>query len=460
MTTSPAADQPLSRCLADFIAGLQVSDMPAPILAKATDHALDTLGAMLAGGGATETVLATTMLRAAGETGDVPLAGQSGPGLAPRAAALVNGIAAHAYELDDTGGCDHSGAVVWPAILSVLATSARPVAGAELLAAMIAGYEIGRRVMLGFGGYKPHNSAGWHSTGTCGAFAAAAAAARLLGLDPPAVQNALGLAGSMASGTWAFIHDGAMSKRVHAGHAAQAGMTAALMAQQGMNGPAQIFEDVWGGFFVTYGGPARPDPTMMAGLGRDWMISAAAIKPHASCRDTHAAIDAVARVQARTGIGAEQIRAIRARLSPFLIGMVGGKQIDTLPAAQMSLPWGIAARLCFGHAGLSAYGEAERRDPRALGLLDRISIIEDESVTASWASSVTFELTDGRVIEEPTATPLGAPENPLSASALRAKFDGLAAHNLTPARAEQVADLVMGLAGAPDARPLAAALAQ
>lgn len=461
------SDVLLSRLLADFICNTRGTDLPAPIRAKAADHALDTLGAMLAGGAASETQRATAMLQAAGETGTVPLAGQQ-IRLAPRAAALVNGIAAHAYELDDTIGCDHSGAVVWPAILSVLACADRPVSGEDVLTAMVLGYDIGRRVMLGFGGYKAHNGAGWHSTGTCGTFAAAAASAHLMKLDPLQTQAALGLAGGMASGNWSFIHDGAMSKKLNAGHAAQAGLTAALLARQGMTGPTAIFENVWGGLFRTYGGAGTPDtgtpnagradPAMTAGLGRDWMLSVAAIKPHASCRDVHAAVDAVARLQARENIRPAEIRHIRARLSPFLIGMVGGSQIDTLARAQMSLPYGIAAQLHCGTAGLSAYSEEMRRNADVLDLLARVEIVEDSGVANSWDASVEIALADGRVFEEPTTIPLGAPENPLSAAALRGKFDGLAGTVLSEDRVRALGDMALGLSVLDDARALPAML--
>lgn len=446
--------------LARHVALAPGSAMPGPIRAKAADHALDTLGAMLAGSGADETGLAHAALRAVGERGPVPVVGDPSSGLGPRGAALVNGIAAHAYELDDTGGCDHSGAVIWPALLSLLAVAPEAVPGARVIEAVVMGYDIGRRVMLGFGGYRPHNQAGWHSTGTCGAFAAAAASARLLGLSEAACRDALGIAASMAAGSWAFIHDGAMTKRLHAGHAAEAGVSAALLARQGFKGPAQIFEPVWGGFYQTYGhAGGRAEPALLDGLGERWLIEAAAIKPHASCRDVHGAIDAVARLQARHGPRAEDVRAVQVRLSSFLNGMVGGSDVSTMAAAQMSLPWGIAAQLLWGEAGLSAYSEARRADEAARGLMRRVGIQLDESVQASWSSSLSLELRDGQILEEPTRIPLGAPENPLPAAALRAKFDGLARRVLSSAAADRLADLALGLDGLPDARHLVAAMA-
>lgn len=447
----------LSHDLARFLHAASFDDLPEPIVAKALDHALDTLGVMLAGSRAEETRLATQAMLATDGTGAVPLCGQSAS-LSPRGAALVNGIAAHAYELDDTGGCDHSGAVVWPAIISALAMADRPVDGREVLLAMVLGYDVGRRVLIGFGGYVPHNNSGWHSTATCGPFAAMAAAARIMGLDGERIQAGLGLAGSFAGGTWAFIHDGSMSKRVHAGRAAEGGLLAAILAQHGMSGPAHIFSDRWGGFFGTLGKGRTPDDAFLRDLGTRWLIEDAAIKPHASCRDVHAAIDAVARIQSRSGIIAEDIASLEARLSPFLIGMVGGRDITTMAAAQMSLPYGIAARLRFGAAGLRQYGSECRSDETVRRLLAAVEIVADDNVGASWDASVTVTMKDGARFEEPTTIPLGAPSNPLSSADIRGKFDTLTDEILTASQASELAQMIAELPRMGDARTLLSAL--
>jgi 2-methylcitrate dehydratase PrpD len=440
-----------AQLLADFIASVRFERLPQWVVAKAGDHMLDTLGAMLAGLEAEETVLTARMIRA---TNDLAA---SDP-LSPRVAALVRGIACHAYELDDTGGCDHSGAVVWPAILSALSLCKHPVHGREVLLAMVLGYDIGRRVLNGFGGYVAHNDAGWHSTGTCGVFAAAAASARILGLGPAQTAASLGIAASFAAGTWAFIHDGSMSKRIHAGRAAEGGLLAALMARQGIKGPAHVFSDSWGGFYRTFGNGAVAADALTDGLGEKWLIRDAAIKPHASCRDVHAAIDAVARIQARDGITADQVEKVEARLSPFLVGMVGGRDVTSLAGAQMSLPYGVAARFCFGAAGLDQYDAACRRDPKALALLHAVEIVADESVKASWASSIAVVTRDGRRIEEPTTVQLGSPENPLSPEALRAKFDALAGRVVSVEQATRLADQIHDLSSCEDARAILTAL--
>lgn len=442
-----------TRQLGRFIARTHYDDLPAEVVAKAKRHVLDTLGAALAGATSDEATRAHAALRAADGPGPSPAWGTA-LAFSPRNAAFANGIAAHAFELDDTQGCDHSGAVVIPAAVAAIDAAMRPVSGRELLTAIVLGYDIGRRVLEAFGGYRPHNEAGWHSTGTCGTFGAAAAAAHVLALDETRGASAIGLAASFASGLWAFIHDGAMAKRMHAGRAAEGGLLAAMLAGNGITGPTRVFDDVWGGFLKTFAHAAVDAAALTRDLGTTWRISLAAIKPYACCRDTHSAVDAVGRVLDRRKLGATDVAAIRVRANSFLAGMVGGRNVDVLPAAQMSLPYAAAARTVFGTAGLSAYAESSRRDPAVLAMLDRVFIEVDETVVASDQSSVTFELTDGSRIEEPTTIALGAPENPLDDAGLIAKFEELAGRALNAPSVGRLAEATLALDEMADARDL------
>ncbi len=446
-----------ARELSRFVAEAAWRDLPDQTIAKARRHVLDTLGAALAGSASSEARIARAALAASGGAGSAPAWGTR-ERLAPRDAALANGIAAHAFELDDTGGCDHSGAVVLPAAIAACALAPRAPDGREFLLAVILGYDVGRRVLEAFGGYKPHNAAGWHSTGTCGAFGAAAAAARILGLDARATLSALGIAASCASGTWAFIHDGAMTKRFHAGRAAEGGLSAAILAGAGMTGPAGVFDDDWGGFLRTHAHAPLDADALVRDLGRAWRMDIAAIKPYASCRDTHSAVDAIGRILAREAIPAEAIERVEVRANDFLAGMVGGRDIATLPAAQMSLPYAVSARLVLGSAGLSSYSEASRSDARVLAMLDRVIVVRDPSVPGSDRSSVTIRLRDGRRVEEATRTPLGAPSNPLADADLLAKFRELAGMALSPREADALEARILGLDACPDARVLASML--
>ena len=185
--------------LAGFVADARYDDLPEEMSEKARLHILDTFGAALAGATSEDAIRTRTMLGHLDGPGQAQLWGTD-MRLPPRGAAMVNGIAAHAFELDATGGCDHSGAVVLPAAMATLPLIDGPVDGRRFITAVALGYDIGRRVMDGFGGYVAHNSAGWHSTGTCGVFAAATAVASMLRLDAKQTASCLGLAASFSSG--------------------------------------------------------------------------------------------------------------------------------------------------------------------------------------------------------------------------------------------------------------------
>lgn len=221
--------------------GLSYSDLPSSVVGSCKEHVLDTLAVAVAGASTPEARRAAAAL--AGPGGD----GRTGVTVwgtdlrvAPSQAALANGTAAHARDFDDTGGVDHSGAVVIPAVLAAAEASAAD--GPTVIAAAVAGYDVGYRILLALGGYAVHNGRGWHSTGTVGTFAAAAGASKCLGLGAEQFGHALGIAGSFAGGVWAFLADSAMTKRLHAGKAAETGLEAALLAQAEFTGPGQIME--------------------------------------------------------------------------------------------------------------------------------------------------------------------------------------------------------------------------
>lgn len=204
--------QSLTEQLAAFWSGVRYEDLPAPVVLWAKRVLIDTLS-MGARGAGSEAVLAVRkgIVNALEcSAGSASLWGTRDT-LPASAAALVNGTAAHAYELDDYGGCGHSGAVVVPAVCAMAEKAGAD--GRTVLVAIAAGYDIAARVTEGAGGYRAHNDTGFHSTGTCGTFGAAAGAASILKLDAAHYTSALGIAGSYAGGTWSFLVDGAMTKR-------------------------------------------------------------------------------------------------------------------------------------------------------------------------------------------------------------------------------------------------------
>ena len=447
MTTSTAMQ------LGAFCAATRFDDLPPALVARAKQHVLDTLGAALAGSAAFEPRQVLAMLTAEAAQGTSPVWGTA-TALGTRDAAFANGAAAHALELDDTGGCDHSGAVVLPAALAALALPTRAISGRELLTAVVLGYDVGRRVLEACGGYSPHNGAGWHSTATCGTFGAAAAAAHLLGLDAGQTTAALGHAASFSGGLWAFIHDASQTKRLHAGRAAEGGLTAALLAARGISGPTQVFEDVWGGFFNAFAPQSRQPEALLAELGQTWKLMRCSIKPHASCRSNHSTVDAVLHLMAANPGLAQQVRHVDVRLSEFVMGMCGGRDLASLASAQMSLPYAVAIAWVFGDAGLERYLAPVRGDARLAAAMSLVRLHVDPLMPALEEPVVTITSEDGLVVSHTVPVALGAPNNPMSPAALRAKFRVLGVVALPATRLDALADQVLHLDEVDDARAL------
>lgn len=436
--------------MTQFCAELRLQDVPEAVQRRGVFHLLDTLGAALAGTCSAEFRMMGSVVAPGGPARLLA----TGQPASPRDAALANGVAAHVFELDDSGGCDHTGAVVLPALLAALADSNVPVTGEDFLCAWLTGYEVGRRMLDASGGYGPHNGAGWHSTGTCGTLAAAAAVARLRGHDGAQMMQAVTLATSFSSGLWAFIHDGSQAKKVHAGRAAEGGLLAADLARTGLKGPSQVFDPVWGGFFRTFTGQAAPR-ALSQGLGEDWMIARASLKPYAACRGAHSAIDAVMDILAATGREAAQIATIDLALSPFLMEMCGTVRIETLAGAQMSLAYALSALCIFGRVDLEQYAAPMRKNPALLAFFDRVRFHPDPGMKQMDEPVVTVTFTDGAQETAMVPRATGSRERPMTDEAIRAKFDTLSAMALPQSMVEDLAAFALDITRQSDCRVLA-----
>ncbi len=453
MTNDDFSSEGLAGQLAAYGHRLSLDQVPNDVVVHARYLLLDLLGAALAGVDTPEARAAVRAVRMM-----VPAGGPCTIWGTPRrtgssGAALVNGIAAHARELDDFGGVDHTGAVVVPALLA--ACEAGPeVSGKRLLEAMIFGYEVGRRVLGASGGYRPHNHAdGWHSTGTCGSFAAAAAVSKALGLDVRESTWALGLAGSFTGGTWAYTRDGAMSKRYHAGRAAETGVTAACLAQSGFSGPAAIFEAPWGGFLSTYARAAPAPDALVRNLGVGYGIMRSGIKPYAACRDIHSSLDVVLEIRRAHDLKPEDIAGIEVRCIPEMIQMVGQVTIpDTRIEAQLSLPYSVAVALVTGQASLAEY-EAPFLDDPAVQRLARLVVMRaDPDLPPDSEPHLVITTSAGRRIPGHVAYASGAPQNPLPPEAIVRKFETLAARALPSHQVQALKEDVLALETLPDVR--------
>lgn len=445
---------PVLLSLANKIAATGFDDFPDATVKKAKLHILDTFGVAVAGSASAETRMTLTALGVEVSTGASGIWGTP-LSLDARTAALVNGVSAHALELDDSGGCDHSGAVVLPAVVAALGEMNRPVHGREFLKSVLIGYEVGRRVLEAAGGYEAHNGLGWHSTGTCGVFGAAAAVGSLLGFDGERLASALGLACSLASGTWAFIHDGSPAKKLHAGRAAEGGLLAARLAASGFTGPGAVFDkDAWGNFFQAFCRVEGDATALDRAFGENWRIDRCSIKPHATCRGTHSAIDAIDKLLGDHTLKSEDVAAVTVDMSGFQFGMCGGKTLTSRAQAQMSLPYAVAARIRYGKVSLSELEERAWRHADIGRWLDRIDVRIDPAMPDEAEPAIALATVDGQQLKTTVEFPLGSPANPLSDDQLIGKYDELAGTVLPARKATGLRESVLALDRSANARDL------
>lgn len=428
--------------LAEYGSNLNLNDVPKAVVDYAKLLLLDLVGVAIAG---TQTEESQKILLACqdygGNVGNSPLWGtgvKSSEGLS----ALHNGVIAHALELDDFNGADHSGAVIMPAVFSVAARYPE-ISSTRLLEAIIVGYDVAKRILDGSGGYQGANAEGWHSTGTIGSFAAAAAVSKMLGLNTTQTANALGLAGSFTGGTWAFLADGSMSKRYHAGRAAETGILVAYMAKNGFTGPMHVLDAEWGGYFNLYAPKTTNIPTVTADLGEDFRILHAGLKPYASCRGIHSCIDGVLELKNEVGLSAEQVAVIEVSCNQRQFKQLKQAAPATRLDAQLSLPYSLAITFLEGKASLELYMEPWISHPAVLKFAQRVRMIP----VAGYQGEPTLKVItiDGKTYKKRIEIAKGAAENPLTSDEVVTKYMDLITRVYTQKQAYSIREKIMML---------------
>lgn len=325
------------------------------------------------------------------------LALQEGPGAAallgggcanPRAAALANGAASHALDYDDThfGHIGHPSVAVIPAALAL----AGQVDGARFLDALTVGLETACRVGLWLG--RPHYLAGFHQTGTSGAFGATAAACRILGLKPAQVTHALGLTATRAAGLKSQF--GSMGKPLNAGFAAEVGVTSALLARAGATSMPDAMESPQG-FGPTHAGAG--ERAALTGLGRDWVFPGVSYKFHACCHGLHAMIEAA--LQIRAYAVPEQVTSVSIRTNPAWMAVCNQPAPATGLEAKFS--YRLVAAMCLAGrdtAALQTFSDEACADPVLVALRDKVTVSADATL-AETAANVTVTLGNGDLLE-------------------------------------------------------------
>ena len=436
MTGSSPVSPTVSESLARWVGALSFDRLPAEVVRMARRCLLDTVGCALQGSTTPEAELLRRVRDDIGGTGACTVWGRAG-GTAPQAAALLNGSHAHLRELDDIGGGGHAGACQVPA-----AVAAAEIVGADgkaVLLGLVAGHEIASR-LTDAASYDTMTLHGWHTTGVYGALGAAAAAARVMGLDAAGTAHALGLAGSYVGGTWAFMADGAMSKRVHPGRSAETGLTAAVLSRRGVTGPREVLDAAWGGLFETYV-PGKADALApLKDLGEGFRIMKKGVKPYPVCWGINSAADSMLTLRADHALTPEKVRRVRIVLSEMSRRMIGTRRVDTVLDAQMSVVYALAWILLRGRLTLEEFTPEALREPAVRALMTRIDL-EVDTAAHGERQTVEVETTDGRRLSSRVEIPRGHWDAPLSDGELREKFLGLTG-GVLGSRASEAADLV------------------
>ncbi len=451
MTGHAGIVRPVTRELAAFTSALRYADLPAATVDMAKRLLLDGLGCMLAGSRGALGLNATAMVRGMGGLPQATLITDLQPA-SVRDAAFVNGMCLYSVGLNDIhkpAGA-HPGGCIIPALLAVGEWQRTP--GEVLLAAMTAGYEVAGRV--GRAVYPSHRKRGFHPTGTCGTFGAAATAARLLGLDAAHMASALGIAGSQAAGLYECHHDGTSTFIFHAGRAAQNGVEAALLTQAGFTGPATVLEGSKGFFRAT--SDVFDVAAAMAGFGQKFELDATSFRPYYGCNSTIAASGATAQMLNSTRINPEQVGHVTAYCHPVVAQDNGDGDPQTLIAARLSLPFNVALVLVNGDVLSTDLDEQTMWNARIRGLLPKIEVVVDTKMTR-YGCRVHLRTTDGRVDERTIREPRGSDASPLLWVDVVEKFHRLVRPLGNAEGQQQVVDAVENLE-AIDAPALMAAL--
>ena len=429
MSNTPTAQ------LAAFAAGLTFEAIPAPVVRKTEDLLVDWFGSAIAGKGSRPVAAITRFAASMGPDRGAAEVLIDRTQSSAYFAAMANAAASHVAEQDDVhnGSVFHPATVVFPAALAMAQTLGS--SGKQLLTAAVAGYEVGIRVgeFLGRSHYKV-----FHTTGTAGTLAAAAAAGNLLGLTASQMQHAFGSAGTQSAGLWEFLRTAADSKQLHTAHAAAAGLMSACLARDGFTGAAQILEGPQG---MAAGMSSDADPAKLTdALGIRWATAETSFKYHASCRHTHPAADALLQVMQAHQLKPADLARVITHVHQGAIDVLG-PVVNPATVHQskfsMGTVLGLVAR--FGHAGLVEFDQ-HFKDDVTTALCKRVEMVLDAEVDAAyprrWIGKVTVTTTDGRVLQGRVDEPKGDPGNTLSREEITAKAQRLAAFSKGATAAE------------------------
>lgn len=371
-------------------------------------------------------------------------------------AALANGTSAHSLEMDDVNNeaSLHPGVAIFPAAFAAAERGKKN--GRKFLEGVVLGYD----VMIRLGkALRPreHYERGFHPTATCGVFGAAAAAGKILGLTENQFVNAFGIAGSMAAGSLEFLADGAWTKRMHPGWAAQGGIFAALLARKGFIGPSTIIEGK-SGFLHAYTSDSAPEK-LLENIGKTFEITRTSIKPHSCCRYMQPPIDGILAILRENALKPGDIKKVTIGILKAGFPIVASppeqkSNPKTVVDAQFSMPFGAAVAILYGKATLDEFRQSSVEAAEVRSMMKRIVCVQDSRLDRlypkQWPASVSILTKAGKTYTTWIDYPKGDPENALSWEELAAKFQSLTGRIYTKGRAERIIAAVRRTESIPD----------
>jgi len=447
-----------SEALIGFVSALRHAALGEEVRHYARRHLLDTVGVMIAGAGGAVAGKAEAMIEAVRPAGSIPV-----PGRARRAdlldAAFLGGTGAHGIELDDgfRQGSVHPGCVVVPVVLA-LAYEKR-ASGAALIEALVAGYETD--IAIGRACHPELRQRGFHPAAAVGVFAAAMAASKLRGLSREQLANALGIAASSAAGLFAFVNGGADIKRLHAGHAAREGLQAALLAEQGIEGPPDVIE-AHDGFMQAFAfGRADKARAIAVPPSVPFGITDCYIKPYPCCRHIQPAVEALIGLARDENIAADEVERIE--VATYRIAAEHAETgWDDFASAQLSFPYLMGVALKHRGIRFEHFDETARRDPWFTGFARKLHVTAPADVDRLYPqlrpARVTVSTARGKFTRQADEA-LGSRLVPLDDHGLREKFVGLVGAVYGAARTNDLAQRLWTVESMEDISPLVEALA-
>jgi 2-methylcitrate dehydratase PrpD len=445
----------LTQQAAAWYAGLRYEDLPDDVVRDTRMRVLDIVGLSLAG---SQLEYGPIARKAALALGGAPEAHVMGFGdhIGATSAAMANGLMAHCLEFDDT----HNETLVHASVTSVTTALAAGeltnASGKDVLTAIAGANEIACRIGVVAPGALHRN--GFHSTAVVGAFAASYLASRLLGLDAEQMRHAVGVAGSMTSGSLECWTDNTHAKALHPGWAAHCGISAAYLARAGLTGPREVLEGKWG-FFRSH--VQQPDykyrfDRMVDGFGTEWESRNLSFKPFPVGHVSHPFITAILRLHAQ-GLRAEQVARITCRIKDDWIPIVAEPLSEKLNPntawhGRVSLQYTMAEALYTGRIDVRSYGIENLRNPEILALARKVTYEVDPNAPdrKQFKGWVVVDTTDGRRLEEVEQFNRGSRQNPMSRDEIVAKFKANATFLLSDAAADRIVSAADNLEALPN----------